>query len=432
MKLSILLVVATGAFAWSASGTVHAAQLSAQTHTLAGGDFNGDGKTDLLAIAKDPAQVSGIALSDSGGQPSVLHQSWGSTYLGITWSGNTYMPRIGDFNGDNRDDVFLQRMTGGNHYLLLTDANSKLMSVYQTLTNSQLGIAWSTAERRIEVGDFNNDNYDDLFLQSTNTGVTNAVVFGTSGGFAAVNHSWPNAYLTLEWSELKAFAYAGEFNGDGYGDFFVHAKPNWVLIPFENLTIPVPVYRNESYGLVASDATGKAATVLDTWNRDYLGLEWSPLHYEAFVANFDGACGDDILLQTKRPGTASYIVLTACGGTLPTNATVFTLAHGEFGLGWDTTSYKFQVADFNGDGRADIYMQAQAPAGTSRIAYAAVGGDITTTPLIHDPGGFPSGANVYEYDSLGRVDKVTYPDGSYVDYDYDAAGNRSLVTGVKN
>ncbi len=43
----------------------------------------------------------------------------------------------------------------------------------------------------------------------------------------------------------------------------------------------------------------------------------------------------------------------------------------------------------------------------------------------------PAWAITYEYDALGRVTKVTYDDGSYVVYAYDAAGNRTLVTATK-
>ena len=41
----------------------------------------------------------------------------------------------------------------------------------------------------------------------------------------------------------------------------------------------------------------------------------------------------------------------------------------------------------------------------------------------------------YQYDELGRLIKVTYDDGSVIDYSYDPAGNRtqvSTVTGAAN
>ena len=41
----------------------------------------------------------------------------------------------------------------------------------------------------------------------------------------------------------------------------------------------------------------------------------------------------------------------------------------------------------------------------------------------------PAWAITYEYDELGRLVKVTYDNGKYVEYVYDAAGNRTLVSG---
>jgi RHS repeat-associated protein len=389
MRIRRALVASFSAIGISAAGGhAYAANWTSDTHVLAPGDFNNDGRSDLLVIAKDASEPSGIALGDIGtNQPSVFHQSWASNWLGIDWSGGTYIPHVGDFNGDTYDDVFLQRTTGGNHYVLLTDPTTKkLTAIHQTISNTHLAVNWSAAERRIVVGDFNNTAEDDLFLQANAPGVDNVVALGSyNGPFQSVSPPtpWANEYLALEWSLTKAIEHAGDFNNDGNTDWFVHAKPNWALIPFDDLSIPVPVYRPESYGIVLADGTGRAATVSDTWNHDYLGFEWSPLHYDAFVGNFDGQCGADILLQAKRAGDSSRIILVNCSGQVPSNATVHVLSAG---VSWDQQSYQLQIGDFDGNGRADIYMQALTGA-TNRIAYTDSYGNVTTTPATHAPSG---------------------------------------------
>src|SRR5262245_32764688 len=131
MKTTIRAIIV--ALAFSIFSVAHATtDWSAQDYDLYSGDFDGDGKTDLLYIAKDPSKPSGVAKSD-GNAPNIPWQSWPSNYLGIQWSGNAYTAIVGDYNGDGKSDILLQRNSPGDSYLLLTDAAGKVTSVSQGL-----------------------------------------------------------------------------------------------------------------------------------------------------------------------------------------------------------------------------------------------------------------------------------------------------------
>ena len=55
----------------------------------------------------------------------------------------------------------------------------------------------------------------------------------------------------------------------------------------------------------------------------------------------------------------------------------------------------------------------------NRVAILAAAGLMLAT------GSASAGTTTYQYDALGRVIEVDYPDGSIVQYTYDAAGNRT-------
>src|SRR6266513_679637 len=154
---------------------------STQDYDFYAGDFNSDGYTDLLYVARNPSNPSGILLSD-GTAPTIAGQTWASDYLGIPWSSNAYTVLVGDFNGDGKTDIFLQSNIPGDGYLLLTDSSGKITAISQTIPAQAMGIAWSADQHHLVVWDFNGDGRADVFFQPVTPGGTSAVVYADASG----------------------------------------------------------------------------------------------------------------------------------------------------------------------------------------------------------------------------------------------------------
>jgi YD repeat-containing protein len=56
-----------------------------------------------------------------------------------------------------------------------------------------------------------------------------------------------------------------------------------------------------------------------------------------------------------------------------------------------------------------------------------LGAAILLLGLQHPPANAAAGTEQYRYDALGRLTRVTFPDGKTIEYVYDAAGNRRTV-----
>jgi RHS repeat-associated protein len=365
-----------------------ATSLSAQEYDLFVGDFNGDGRDDILYIAKNAAHASGIALSDASGEPSSPLQSWPSTYLGITWSTTAFSVHVADYNGDGHSDILLQANTAnGNSYLLFANAQGQISAINQTISASTAGLTWSSDQHQIVVGDFNGDGKADVFLQATSTSGTNAVVLADGNGqftSASPAQQWGNSYLGLKWSTQNANVYAGDFNGAQVGghpvfDLLVQARPTYVLIDFDP-SIVVPGFPPNMNGIVLSQGAGLfGATGERTWSRGDLGADWSPLDSNVIIGRFDtSACAlcSSIILQGRQGGRTSFL-LSGNSGSVLSNAT--TLSSNE-----PITADKLHLlaGNFGGGSSAGLYLQALTPDGTNFISGSVSGSTIVAIP--HD------------------------------------------------
>jgi hypothetical protein len=162
-------------------------------HDVLIGDFNGDGRADITAHSSTGKFVVGLA----NGAPWVEHTKWVTTIWGMPMVAGYEFGRIGDFNGDGKDDIVGFCPTSGDLIVGISNGSSsfKFQSWIQLSTN----VTW----QQIVVGDFNGDGLTDVATRaSTGTWVVNA-----SNGSKFVASVWGAWSKNVTWDNVFACEY---------------------------------------------------------------------------------------------------------------------------------------------------------------------------------------------------------------------------------
>jgi RHS repeat-associated protein len=190
------------------------------------GDFNGDGRTDILAQAQSAEYGNYLYLADESGHFGDSHQSWSSSEY--NWDREQRYIITGDYNGDGKTDILLQgRSDDLATILFLSDEDSKFRNYHQAWHFSDFN--WHSEAHQIVAGDFNGDGKTDLHLQAFKDENSNAVFLAnTSGGFDPhpddAYQVWQDGDLGVSWDANIRNVINGDFNGDGRSDLFLQAR----------------------------------------------------------------------------------------------------------------------------------------------------------------------------------------------------------------
>ena len=158
--------------AWSVAGT---------------GDFNGDGKDDIL-WRNDNGAIFDFLGTSTGGVVNNGDNSW--MMIDNSW----HVVGIGDFNGDRRDDILL-RNDGGTIIDFLANPNGGFSDNSSRLFTT-VGTDWHVAS----IGDFNGDGIDDILWRNDNGAIFDFLGTETGGVINNGDNSWtqvPVAYQVL-------------------------------------------------------------------------------------------------------------------------------------------------------------------------------------------------------------------------------------------
>jgi len=155
------------------------------------GDFNGDGKADLLQLPTTPGGVAQVATSNGRADLGFnAFANWGS--------GFTALDKVGDFNGDGKDDIIQLFDPNQTAYVWLSNGAS-----FDAYT------AWGTGvTSNDKVGDFNGDGKDDIIQLSD----------GTHQAYVWLSNGTSFDPYTVWGGGVTPSDQIGDFNGDGKSD----------------------------------------------------------------------------------------------------------------------------------------------------------------------------------------------------------------------
>ncbi len=251
------------------------------------GDFNGDGKADVVTFARGTSGDVFVALSD-GTKFSGTSSMW-QDFFGI----GDEIPAVGDFNGDGKDDIALFKRGSTSDVLVALSDGTKFGP----------GVVWhdffGINDEQPYVGDFNGDGKDDIAVFTRGTAGDVFVALSDGTRFSGTSVKWHDNFAFN--AEIPAI---GDFNGDGKDDIatFTRGTAGDVFVAL-------------------SDGTKFVGNSLK-W-QDFFGVgDEVPA-----VGDFTGDSKDDLGLF-KRGSTSDVLVAVSDGTRFGTG----TLWHDFFGL----------------------------------------------------------------------------------------------------
>src|SRR3989454_1082575 len=183
-NVSILLGDGTGSFG-------AATNFAAGTYpiSLAIGDFNDDGKQDLVVVNLDSNNVSKLLGDGTGSFGAATNFAVGISPFSVA---------VGDFNGDGKQDLAVRDLIG-NFSILLGDGTGSFLAA----TDLAVGTA---RHYSVAVGDFNGDGKQDLVVSNQDSNNVSILLGDGTGSFGAATN--------FAVGTLPFFITVGDFNED--------------------------------------------------------------------------------------------------------------------------------------------------------------------------------------------------------------------------
>ena len=190
------LATASGGYAANNAATVN---VGTDWHIFGVGDFNGDGRSDILWQQNGGLLIDWLGKADGG---FASNSAAFATVVGTEWR----IVATDDFNGDGRDDILWRKDGSGQVMDWLGTSNGGFTT--NSGSTVAVGLDWHISG----TGDFNGDGIGDI-LWRQNGGLT-LDWLGTASGAFTSNSATFSTVIGTEWRVVGI----GDYNGDARDD----------------------------------------------------------------------------------------------------------------------------------------------------------------------------------------------------------------------
>ena len=318
------------------------------------GDYNGDGKTDLLSYhgANGVAQAFITFLSNGDG---TYAKHFGSVGSNSDWSASRAWP--GDYNGDGKTDLLSYHGANGVAQAFITFLSNGDGTYAKHFGSVGSNSDWSAS--RAWPGDYNGDGKTDLLSYHGANGVAQAFITFLSNGDGTYAKHFGSVGSNSDWSASRAWP--GDYNGDGKTDLLSYHGANGVAQAFITFLSNGDGTYAKHFGSVGSNSDWSASRA---WPGDYNG---------------DGKT--DLLSYHGANGVAQAFITFLSNGD-----GTYTKHFGSTGSNSDWSTTLVWPGDYTGDGKTDLLsFHGANGVAQSFITYAAAGPtpDLLTTLTTH-------------------------------------------------
>ena len=373
------------------------------------GDWNGDGRTDVLLQQRTASgRQTYLATTLSNGRPgtpTLVTSAYGMS--AVRWSAEGHEAIVGDWNGDGRSDLVLQQRGLSDETLLLLGRAAGGFETAQVISN-QFGTTpdhWSHSGRVLVPGDWNGDGRTDLLMQQRSAQYNSFVLLGRAlGGFETVRTVTTQSGMTADrWAAADHTAIVGDYDGDGRSDLVLQqrlASGQDTLMLRGNATggFDNAAVVTQSFGTTGFHwASDERVLVAGDWNGDGrtdLVLQQRTSQYNSFLlsgraaggfdpvrtitttagttanhwaadgrrlvpGDYDGDGRTDLVMAQRTPQYNSFLLLGAAIGDFRPPVQQVTHAYGFDAQIWSAAEHTAIPGDWNGDGATDLMFQHQ-------------------------------------------------------------------------